>query len=101
MISSYKPSQWNAVCDRCGFEFKSSELIEDWQGLMVCKKDYETRHPQDFIRVRPEKPAAAWARPEGSDVFFKLCDLRNSQGIAGISVSGCAIAGKVQKGFLE
>lgn len=99
---TYKPSQWNAVCDRCGFEFKSSELIEDWQGLRVCKKDYETRHPQDFIRIRPEKPAAAWARPENTDLMVVICDIYNSRAIAGIGVAGCFVAGKTQmQGILE
>jgi hypothetical protein len=61
---------------------------------MVCKKDYETRHPQDFIRVRPEKPAADWARPENTDLEINpaMCTLEGQQGISGIGVSGCMIS---------
>jgi hypothetical protein len=101
MFTSYRPGQWNAICDRCGFGFKSSELKRDWQGLIVCDKDYETRHPQDFIRIRPEKPAADWARPENTDLVVLICDINNSQGIAGISVAGCMVAGKVRQGIFE
>jgi hypothetical protein len=30
---------------------------------MVCEKDWETRHPQDFVRARPEKVTPPWTRP--------------------------------------
>lgn len=58
---------WNAICDRCGFQYKASELKLDWRGLRVCEKDFETRHPQDFVRPRPEKIAVDWARPDEGD----------------------------------
>jgi hypothetical protein len=55
---------WWAICDVCGFKHKSSELLKRWDGKMVCPKDMETRHPQDFARIpRTEKPIP-WARPE-------------------------------------
>lgn len=78
MRNIYKPGQWNAICDRCGFKFKSSELKKDWQGLMVCEHDYELRNPQDFLRVRPEKIAPDWARPESVDVFFTPLGFRDT-----------------------
>jgi hypothetical protein len=71
MSTYYKSGQWNAICDRCGFKFKSGELKKDWQGLMVCSQDYEQRNPQDFLRVYPEKIAPDWARPEGADQFLE------------------------------
>ena len=64
----YKKGQWSAICDRCGFEFKSSQLKKTWDGLMVCKNDYEVRHPQDFIRGVAEHQAVPWSRPETSDL---------------------------------
>ena len=61
---------------------------------MVCSKDYETRHPQDFIRVPADNPSVPWARPEAADVFVvRACTIENSQAIAGIAVAGCARAG--------
>lgn len=54
---------WNSLCDRCGRKFKASELMKDWQGLMVCKEDYELRHPSDFLRTQREKIAVPWSRP--------------------------------------
>ena len=67
--SYYAPGEWNAVCDRCGFEYKSSELKRTWDGLMVCSKDWEPRHPQDFVRGVKDPQSVPWTRDEGPDVF--------------------------------
>ena len=59
---------WNAICDVCRFKFKASDLRRRWDNLMVCEKDWEPRHPQDFIRAIPDMQALPWTRPETSDV---------------------------------
>jgi hypothetical protein len=69
MPDTYKPGQWNTICDVCGFQFKSGELRERWDGMMVCGPDWEPRHPQEFIKVPKDNPAVPWARPEAPDVF--------------------------------
>ena len=33
-------------------------MRERWDGLIVCKPDWEPRHPQDFVRVKPEDTSA-------------------------------------------
>ena len=65
-----KLGDWNAVCEVCDFEFKASELIKRWDGVYVCKEDYEPRHPSDFYRGRTENTSVPWTRPEqdGEDV---------------------------------
>jgi hypothetical protein len=35
-----------AICDRCGFQYKYLELKEEWNGLLVCPECYEPKHPQ-------------------------------------------------------
>lgn len=60
---------WNAICDVCGMKYKASELRRRWDGYMVCESDFEQRHPQDLIRLRPEKQATPWARPEPDDTY--------------------------------
>lgn len=60
----YKPGDWNAICDRCGFKFKASDLRLEWTGLRVCEKDFELRHPQDFLRAKPDKIVVPWTRKE-------------------------------------
>ena len=50
-------SQWNAICDRCGFQYKNYRLRKEWTGYMVCDMCFETRQDQ--------KPLP-WTRPEPS-----------------------------------
>lgn len=66
----YVPGDWNAICDVCGFKFKASQLMKRWDGLMVCREDFETRHPQDFMRPIKENIAVPWTRPrpEGNTI---------------------------------
>ena len=64
-----KLGDWNALCDVCGFKFKASELKRRWDGYMVCDADYEQRHPQDLIRLKPDRQAVPWARPVPTDEF--------------------------------
>ena len=69
MSNTYKKGDWNAICDSCGRKFKASQLRRRWDGLRVCKDDWEPRHPQDFLRGKPDKPSVPWSRPEQADTF--------------------------------
>lgn len=69
-MSNYVPTQWNAVCDVCGFKFKSSKLKTDWRGLKVCHKDFELRHPQDLIQIPSDDSSVPWTRPESVNIFL-------------------------------
>lgn len=96
-MSTYKPGQWNAICDRCGFKFKSDELQKDWQGLMVCKDDFETRHPQTYIKVTTEKAFPEWTRPRPEDIFLgSSCFIWDRSGYAGLGSAGCMVVGNTQ-----
>lgn len=69
MSNTYiKKNEWNAICDICGFEFKSSQLMKQWDGLRVCKQDYSPRHPQEFVRGKKDDQSVLWTRSEGADV---------------------------------
>ena len=88
----YKPGVWKAVCDVCGFEYKSHELRKRWDGLMVCSEDYETRHPQDFIRVKAETIVPPWTRPEPPDDFVFMCYIWGLSAYADLAEADCARA---------
>jgi len=60
--------QWNAVCDVCGYEFKNHQLKQRWDGKMVCKEDWEPRHPQDFAKIPRTEQPLPWTRPEPADI---------------------------------
>jgi len=65
----FKAGDWNAICDVCAQKYKASEMRKRWDGLMVCPNDYESRHPQDFLRAVPDRMAVPWSRPRTPDVF--------------------------------
>ena len=70
----YKHGDANAICDRCGFKFKHSELTREWTGLLVCGSGgnncFEYRHPQDRLRAVRDRQTVANARPEQADNFL-------------------------------
>lgn len=87
------PGTWKAVCDVCGFQFASDKLKKRWDSLMVCEADYETKHPQLSIRVKPESAVPPWTRPETEpDQFVVFCTLITNQGLADIGTADCARA---------
>jgi len=64
----YAQGKWNAVCDRCGFEFKSDKLKREWTGLRVCSKCFEVRHPQESLKGKVDRQSPPWVRPEPPDI---------------------------------
>ena len=66
---------WNALCDSCGRKFKAFELQKRWDGLMVCREDWEQRHPQTLLKVQREKIAVPWARPYPATDTFTSTDV--------------------------
>lgn len=89
----WKPGRWSAICDRCGFRFHSDKLKLEWTGLRVCGGCYETRNPQDFLKVIPEKIVSDWIRDEATDTFLHVCYLWELSAYPGLGVPGCMIAG--------
>lgn len=65
-----------ALCDICGFTFNLSALRKNWKGQMVCRDDFERRHPQEFVRGVPDtqgvKPNM---RPEPDFVYIGVGDV--------------------------
>lgn len=91
MRDYYKPGDWNAICDRCGFKFKASELKLDWQGFRVCEDDFEYRHPQDFLKPKTDKIYVPWSRP---DIAVEVTASSGTGGLAlGMSVLGSRALG--------
>lgn len=68
---------------------------------MVCKDDWEPRHPQDLIKVREERIAPPWVRPEPADVFLLFCTIVTRQAIADVGVADCATADFVTNATYE
>ncbi len=93
---TYKPGwragRWSSICDVCGFRFHSDELYTRWDGLKVCKRDLESRHPIDFLRAKAEKITPEWVRPEATDAFSTVCYLWAISSYADLAEADCATA---------
>ena len=71
----FQPGNMWLICDRCGFAYRRSVMKKEWTGLIVCEKDWEPRHPQDFARGIPDEIAPEGpSRPEPVEVFLPDSD---------------------------
>ena len=98
-MSYYAKGEWNAICDVCGKKVKSHHLKKRWDGLLVCREDWEPRHPQEFVRAKADKQVPSWTRPEPSDTFTSVvatyfCTPLGSTCITNDAIAGCAIPNK-------
>jgi hypothetical protein len=88
----WRPGRWSAICDVCGFRFHSDKLQKRWDGLMVCSKDYETKHPSDFFRLKGENVNPPWTRPEPSDTYSFVCYVWALSSYTDLAEADCARA---------
>jgi len=85
-IETLKLGAYNAICDRCGFQYKDNELRKEWTGLMVCSGGgtndcWEPRHQSDFLRTRKEHVHVPNASPEPVDTFVSVTYAASSVGV--------------------
>ena len=66
--NKYLHGAWNALCDICGFKFKSVDLKKRWDGMMCCKDDWEARHPSDTITTPKSESSPPWTRGETNKI---------------------------------
>lgn len=56
---------------------------------MVCSKDWEPRHEQDFLKVRAERAVPSFVRKDPPDDFVDLCTIEGISGYVGLGTAGC------------
>lgn len=95
MKTTFVSGRWLSICDVCGFRFYNTELKKDWRGLMVDASCFETRHPQDFLRVPTDNPAVPWTRPETPDAFIHVCFVWERTSYADLATADCAQADNI------
>lgn len=59
----YKPGSFYRICDRTGFAVRSERTQAEWQNLIVDRKVWEQRHPQDFVKGVNDDQTVPYARP--------------------------------------
>ena len=92
-MTYFSSGHWNALCDVCGFKFKSSELKKRWDGLIVCQADFEQDHPQKYLRVREDSQSVPWVRDRPADLEVNACNLWTSAAYADFGTADCARVG--------
>lgn len=89
----YKKASHNIICDVCGHKFKFHEVRKRWDGLIVCKDDFENDHPQKYIRVRESGLAVPEIRDRPADIFVgPTCAIWEASGYADLATADCARA---------
>ena len=71
----YKQGDWLYVCQRCGSDTYASRIKQEWNGLRVCPRCYEERHPQDFVRGVLDNQSVPFANPPVTAVFIEVGDV--------------------------
>lgn len=78
-MDEYRPGEWYALCDVCGFQYYASELFAgtatSQKGLRVCRHDLDKQNPQEFVRPKTEKIGVPWSRPQGNEDDITLTNL--------------------------
>jgi hypothetical protein len=91
------PGNWKVACQSCGFWFPSGEIRRRWDGLLVCDKDYETRHPQTLIQIRAETAVPAFVSKDANpDEYVEVCYIEDSSCYADMCTADCARADNTQ-----
>lgn len=70
MSDRYRPGDHYLIDDRTGFKIRRSDAREEWNGLIVDKRAFEARHPQDFVRGVEDDQAVDDPRPRPIDDTF-------------------------------
>ena len=65
----YVKGDYWLICDRCGFQYRKSEMRETWDHLWVCPEDWEPRHPQLDVKAIPDDQRVPVARPDKSSAL--------------------------------
>lgn len=78
--NSFELGKWKAVCQRCGHDFKNTQLRLEWTQLRVCSGPgtndcWEPRHPQDNVKGKADRQSPRWVSPEPEPIFLSPNDV--------------------------
>lgn len=72
------------VSDRSTFVFPASEMVTQWDGLLVHRSEVEERNPQEFVRARRDPEPLTDVRPQVPSEPY--CPIRYTQSDNGASL---------------
>ena len=86
MSDNWIPGDHYVIDDRTGLKVRASETARQWDQLLVHQKNFEQRHPQDFVRAVRDNQTVDNPRPRAIDTFIGPLDTEIS--VAALAGSG-------------
>lgn len=65
----WKSGEHVVICSVSGQAFYSSDCVRRYDGAIVARRYNDNQHPQELIRVRPERPVRPPLNSAPPDVF--------------------------------
>jgi hypothetical protein len=69
MRDNYRPGDNYLIDDKTGLKIRASEARQQWNKIVTHGKNFDTRHPQDFVKARADRQNVPNARPRQPDAF--------------------------------
>jgi hypothetical protein len=92
----YKKGDHWVVDDVDGATIRSSDAKKTWDNKVVHKRNFEPRHPQEFVRGLPDNTAPrGLVRPQPADILIER-PILEAPAIAGLAVAGVSISGDTE-----
>ena len=83
---SYRAGDYWQLSDRSGKKIRASESRREWNGSIVHKNEFDTRHPQERLRSTRDNQSVQNSRPRGTDAFVGALSTEiNATHAAGVS----------------
>ena len=68
--NGYRSGDHLFVCMQCGFTKYASEIKRQWDGLRVCGRCFDPKHPQLSIRGKRDDQTVPFANPPADPPHF-------------------------------
>ena len=66
------PGDWNVITDCCGRTMKFSQVVRQWDGLIVCPEHHDPRHPLDFVKSTHDDQRVPISRPPPTTYTYTI-----------------------------
>lgn len=97
-IIGLKPGTYQTSCDRCGVTRNSTQIMEEWTGLLVCSMCFDNKHPlldeADYVTYETDFPESP--RPIIPQIPDQ-CAYSGGIAIPGFLIPGCCIPGNYDR----
>jgi len=71
---TYRSGGAYGICDECGLQYRLYDLRLRWDKALVCRRDWEPKHPQESVRALNERIGIRDARPDTyTHLVFNAC----------------------------